>query len=360
MKVILKSKPYGQILLGIEVDTVCTKINLSSVFPPFEEMYTWLGRIRDRQLPAEMIIDEEGYGVVLRAELITEDTIEFSVRGWLRSEDTTYLKIKINPNVLIKSFHNEIVNCIEKQAEESEPCFIIGYEHLNWDSLLKQPHKSQDWNKRLAIYGGGRARYRETNLDNFSLTEQQKYLVKLKEGLRKISQLAVKRKTNELYKLVSLYRELAIDIVLDTVDSEWYEEQKDKLNTKYKIDECLKWKTRKEEFKEKERKIKSRQARLKTLEIGQIVDGTVLGVRPYGAFVDIGGIAALLHISYVSQLPVEDAEKVFNLNDWVRAKIVHLDIEKGRVTLSTKDLEIEAGQMLIEPWNVYQNTPINN
>lgn len=355
MKVTLIPQPYRQILMGIETDFVCIKIDLSSVFSPFEEMYTWLGRIRDRQLPAEMIIDEEGYGVVFKADLVIENTIEFSIRGWSRNKDNVFIKTLVESNFLIKSFQEEIVSFIEKQASEIEPCFIVRDENLNWNSLLKQPKQPQDWQKRLAIYGGERKRHQETNLDNFSLTEKQEYLVELEEGLRKISRLSFEKRTQELSKLVRFYQELTIDIALDAIDPDWYEQQKEKLNTKYKIDDCLKRKSGKERIKEREKWIKLRQSRLETLQIGQIVDGTVLGLRPYGAFVDIGGIAALLHISYISQLPIEKPEQIFNLNDWVRAIIVDLDIEKSRITLSTKDLESKPGQMLIEPWVVYQN-----
>jgi ribosomal protein S1 len=41
-------------------------------------------------------------------------------------------------------------------------------------------------------------------------------------------------------------------------------------------------------------------------------------------------------------------------NDWIRAIIIDLDIERSRFTLSTKVLEPEAGDMLNEPWKVYE------
>lgn len=361
MKVTLIPKSHGWMLMRIEVDTVCTEIILSGALPPFQEMYTWLGRIRDRQLPAKMMIDEEGTGAYLIAEELASTKISFSIEAWKHNSPyDTYLKAIVEPNILIQSFHNEIVSCTEKQTDESEPCFIIRDRDLNWNGLLKQPNKPQDWAKRLAIYGGGRRRYQETNLDNFSLTEREKYLIELEKGIRKISGLAFRRRTKELGELVSLYQELAIDIALDAIDSDWYEAQKEKINAEYQIDKFLQGKTYKERVKEHKQKVKLRGARLENLKIGQVVDGTVIGIRDYGLFVDIGGINALLHISYISELTVKDPEQVFNLGDWIRAKIVNLDREKGRVSLSTKDLEQKPGQMLTEPWVVYQNAITDN
>ncbi len=357
MKVTLIPKPYGWMLMRIETDFVCTKIDISAVFPPFREMYTWLGRIRDLQLPAEMIIDEEGYGVILIAKRV-KDNIEFSVQGWLRNEDIIYLKTIVEPNAFVKSFYQEIVDLIEKQFNQTNPSFIVEEESLNWDSLLIQPDKPQDWNKRLAIYGGGKGRCPETNLDNFSLTLKQEYLVNLKNGLNQIYRLALSRHKKQLGKLVDFYRELAIDIALDRIDPYWYEQEKEKLNTKYKIDDCLEWKTRKERIEDNKKQSNLRHTRLKTLKIGQVVDGTIFGLRSYGVFVDIGGFRSLLHISNISQLPVEYPQQVFSLNDWVRAIIVYLDIEKGRVGLSTQDLESEPGQIRKEPWAVYQNAEV--
>lgn len=361
MKVTLIPKPYGWMLMRIETDFVCIQIMLSAAFPPFREMYTWLGRIRDRQLPVSMMIDEEGCGAYLIAKESEKETekIEFSVKAWkYNSPYDTYLKTVIDPKILITSFHNEIVSSIKKQFDETEPSFIVEEESLNWDSLLIQPDKPQDWNKRLAIYGGATGRYPETNLDNFSLTLKQEYLVNLKNGLNQIYRLALSRHKKQLGKLVDFYRELAIDIALDRIDPYWYEQEKEKLNTKYKIDDCLEWKTRKERIEDNKKQSNLRHTRLKTLKIGQVVDGTIFGLRSYGVFVDIGGFRSLLHISNISQLPVEDPQQVFSLNDWVRAIIVYLDIEKGRVGLSTKDLESEPGQIRKEPWTVYQNAEV--
>ena len=224
-------------------------------------------------------------------------------------------------------------------------------------SLMKL-NQPQDWQKRLAIYGGGKGRYPETSLDNFSWTLQQEYLVNLHNGLNQIYRLTSFKNKKQLGKLVGFYQELAINIALDAIDPDWYQQQREKLNTEYKIDDCLQGKTRKERIEEHKKQRNLRHTRLKALQIGQIVDGTVVGLRPYGVFVDIGGIHTLLHIAKISQSPVEDPQQVFQPNDWVRAIIVYLNIEKGRVGLSTKDLESEPGQIFTEPWAVYQNAEV--
>lgn len=77
-------------------------------------------------------------------------------------------------------------------------------------------------------------------------------------------------------------------------------------------------------------------------------------IKSYGVFVDIGGFHTLRSVSTISQLPIESPEQVFQIGDWVRAIIVWMDIEKGRVLLSTSDLEPEPGDMLCNPLHVYE------
>ena len=53
-------------------------------------------------------------------------------------------------------------------------------------------------------------------------------------------------------------------------------------------------------------------------------------------------------------MPVEQLDLVFKHGDWIRAIIVWIDIERGRVLLSTSELEAEPGDMLRQPWIVYE------
>ena len=82
------------------------------------------------------------------------------------------------------------------------------------------------------------------------------------------------------------------------------------------------------------------------LEVGQVVTGFVRGIKPYGAFIDIGGVSGLLHISEISHDHIDTPHSVFSVNDELKVMIIDLDAERGRISLSTKQLEPEAGDML--------------
>jgi small subunit ribosomal protein S1 len=79
----------------------------------------------------------------------------------------------------------------------------------------------------------------------------------------------------------------------------------------------------------------------------------VRGIKPYGAFIDIGGVSGLLHISEISHEHIETPHNVFNVNDEVKVMIIDLDAERGRISLSTKQLEAEPGDMVKDPQLVY-------
>ena len=81
------------------------------------------------------------------------------------------------------------------------------------------------------------------------------------------------------------------------------------------------------------------------LEVGEVVVGSVKGIKPYGAFIDIGGVSGLLHISEISHEHIETPHNVLNVNDQMKVMIIDLDSERGRISLSTKALEPEPGDM---------------
>lgn len=90
------------------------------------------------------------------------------------------------------------------------------------------------------------------------------------------------------------------------------------------------------------------------IAVGDLKLGIVRGIKPYGVFIDIGGISGLLEISDISHELIENPHSVFNVNDVVKALIVNLDAERGRISLSTKYLEPEPGDMLKKPQLVYE------
>jgi len=90
------------------------------------------------------------------------------------------------------------------------------------------------------------------------------------------------------------------------------------------------------------------------LSRGDIIDGIVKALKPYGAFVEVGGMSGLLHISQISYDRIDDLEKVFQLGDKVKCMIIDHDKVNGRIALSTKTLEPEPGDMLKDPDRVFE------
>ncbi len=88
---------------------------------------------------------------------------------------------------------------------------------------------------------------------------------------------------------------------------------------------------------------KKREELLQGLEVGQIVEGLVTGVMPFGLFVDIGGVEGLVHISELAWSKVSYPGKLYNVGDTLKAQIIEVDPDAGRVSLSVKAL-------LEDPW----------
>ncbi|MBD2259953.1 30S ribosomal protein S1 [Pseudanabaena sp. FACHB-2040] len=96
------------------------------------------------------------------------------------------------------------------------------------------------------------------------------------------------------------------------------------------------------------------ERKMNGLQVGEVVLGTVRGLKPYGAFIDIGGVSGLLHISEISHDHIDTPHSVFNVNDEIKVMIIDLDAERGRISLSTKQLEPEPGDMVKNPDLVYE------
>ncbi|HEY9298166.1 MAG TPA: S1 RNA-binding domain-containing protein, partial [Phormidium sp.] len=96
------------------------------------------------------------------------------------------------------------------------------------------------------------------------------------------------------------------------------------------------------------------ERKMNRLEVGEVVIGSVRGIKPYGAFIDIGGVSGLLHISEISHEHIDTPHSVFNVNDEIKVMIIDLDAERGRISLSTKQLEPEAGDMIRNRDRVYE------
>ena len=81
-----------------------------------------------------------------------------------------------------------------------------------------------------------------------------------------------------------------------------------------------------------------RAALMANLKEGSIVKGVVKNITDYGAFVDLGGIDGLLHITDLAWRRVKHPSEVLNVGDEVEAKILKFDQEKNRVSLGMKQL----------------------
>ncbi len=81
-----------------------------------------------------------------------------------------------------------------------------------------------------------------------------------------------------------------------------------------------------------------RQKLLETLREGATVKGIVKNITDYGAFVDLGGIDGLLHITDLAWRRVKHPTEVVNVGDEVTAKVLKFDTEKNRVSLGLKQL----------------------
>lgn len=82
------------------------------------------------------------------------------------------------------------------------------------------------------------------------------------------------------------------------------------------------------------------------LEVGQLVEGKVMGVKPFGVFVDIEGVTGLIHIKEVSQKYVESLPTLFPVGQIIKAMVISLDEGRHRISLSTRILENYPGEVV--------------
>lgn len=96
------------------------------------------------------------------------------------------------------------------------------------------------------------------------------------------------------------------------------------------------------ELVQAERKAK-RQAVMEKLVAGDVVEGKVARLTNFGAFIDLGGVDGLVHVSEISYERVNKPADVLKVGQEVKVKVLSVDAEKGRISLSIK-------QTLPEPW----------
>ncbi len=89
---------------------------------------------------------------------------------------------------------------------------------------------------------------------------------------------------------------------------------------------------------EKERE-KLRATTLETLQEGQIVDGVIKNITDYGAFIDLGGIDGLLHVTDMSWGRVNHPNELFRVGEEIKVKVLKFDAESERVSLGLKQIQ---------------------
>ena len=94
---------------------------------------------------------------------------------------------------------------------------------------------------------------------------------------------------------------------------------------------------------EEERK-QLREDTLKNIKEGELVEGTVKNLTDYGAFVDLGGVDGLLHITDIAWGRIGHPSEKLSVGDQIKVKVLHFDQEKGKVSLGLK-------QALPDPWD---------
>jgi small subunit ribosomal protein S1 len=82
------------------------------------------------------------------------------------------------------------------------------------------------------------------------------------------------------------------------------------------------------------------------LQIGQLVEGKVSSIKPFGVFLDMEGISGLLHIKQVSQRYIENLSQLFSPGQILKAMVIDLDESRGRISLSTRILENYPGEIV--------------
>jgi small subunit ribosomal protein S1 len=102
-----------------------------------------------------------------------------------------------------------------------------------------------------------------------------------------------------------------------------------------------------------ETRAEQRQELVQNLEEGQVIDGVVKNITDYGAFVDLGGIDGLLHVTDIAWRRVNHPTEVLNIGQQVKVKIIKINHETHRISLGMK-------QLLDDPWQgIEAKFPVN-
>jgi small subunit ribosomal protein S1 len=95
---------------------------------------------------------------------------------------------------------------------------------------------------------------------------------------------------------------------------------------------------------EREYRSAQREELFKTLAVGDVIEGVVRSIRPFGAFVDIGGVDGLLHVSEIGYGNINHPREAISVGQKIQVQVIRIDPETQRVALSRRKL-------LPNPWD---------
>jgi small subunit ribosomal protein S1 len=101
-----------------------------------------------------------------------------------------------------------------------------------------------------------------------------------------------------------------------------------------------------------ETRAEQRSGLISGLAEGQIIDGVVKNITDYGAFVDLGGIDGLLHVTDMSYKRVNHPNEVINIGDTVKVQIIRINQDTQRISLGMKQLESDPWEGVVAKYPV--------
>lgn len=99
---------------------------------------------------------------------------------------------------------------------------------------------------------------------------------------------------------------------------------------------------------EEERRVRAKEDLFENVKPGDVLDGTVRRLTDYGAFVDLGGVDGLLHISEMSWMRINHPREMFKEGQKIQVMVLRLDKEHGKISLGHR-------QVLPDPWNLIKD-----
>lgn len=90
----------------------------------------------------------------------------------------------------------------------------------------------------------------------------------------------------------------------------------------------------------------ARSSAMQNLQQGELVQGKIVKIQPYGLFVDFGGVAGLLHIKQISEGQISSLSNIFKIGEEIKVVVLEIDEIKNRISLTTKVLETYPGEFI--------------